>query len=1780
MSLLLSCSGVIPFGYVPTTFLHRGPSPTGTSRQLCCTGAIPFGYVPTTFLLKGHPLRVRPDYFSAQGSVPYRYVPTTFLLKGHPLRVRPDYFSAQGSVPYRYVPTTFLLKGHPLRVRPDYFSAQGSVPYRYVPTTFLLKGHPLRVRPDYFSAQGSVPYRYVPTTFLLKGHPLRVRPDYFSAQGSVPYRYVPTTFLLKGHPLRVRPDYFSAQGSVPYRYVPTTFLLKGHPLRVRPDYFSAQGSVPYRYVPTTFLLRGHPLRVRPDYFSAQGSVPYRYVPTTFLLRGHPLRVRPDYFSAQGSVPFGYVLDYFSAQGSSPSGTSRLISCTGVIPFGYVSTTFLLRGHPLRVRPDYFSAQGSVPFGYVLDYFSAQGSSPSGTSRLISCTGVIPFGYVSTTFLLRGHPHKVRPEYFSAQRSVPFGYVPTILLHRGHPLRRSVPFGYVPTILLHRGHPLRGHALRVCPDYFSPQGSSPSGTSRLLFCTGSTGVCPLRVRPVLLFCTGIIPIGYVPTTFLLRGHALRVGPDYFSPQGSSPSGTSRLLFCTGSTGVCPLRVRPVLLFCTGIIPIGYVPTTFLLRGHALRVGPDYFSPQGSSPSGTSRLLFCTGSTGVCPLRVRPVLLFCTGIIPIGYVPTTFLLRGHALRVGPDYFSPQGSSPSGTSRLLFCTGSTGVCPLRVRPVLLFCTGIIPIGYVPTTFLLRGHALRVGPDYFSPQGSSPSGTSRLLFCTGSTGVCPLRVRPVLLFCTGIIPIGYVPTTFLLRGHALRVGPDYFSPQGSSPSGTSRLLFCTGSTGVCPLRVRPVLLFCTGIIPIGYVPTTFLLRGHALRVGPDYFSPQGSSPSGTSRLLFCTGSTGVCPLRVRPVLLFCTGIIPIGYVPTTFLLRGHALRVGPDYFSPQGSSPSGTSRLLFCTGSTGVCPLRVRPVLLFCTGIIPIGYVPTTFLLRGHALRVGPDYFSPQGSSPSGTSRLLFCTGSTGVCPLRVRPVLLFCTGIIPIGYVPTTFLLRGHALRVGPDYFSPQGSSPSGTSRLLFCTGSTGVCPLRVRPVLLFCTGIIPIGYVPTTFLLRGHALRVGPDYFSPQGSSPSGTSRLLFCTGSTGVCPLRVRPVLLFCTGIIPIGYVPTTFLLRGHALRVGPDYFSPQGSSPSGTSRLLFCTGSTGVCPLRVRPVLLFCTGIIPIGYVPTTFLLRGHALRVGPDYFSPQGSSPSGTSRLLFCTGSTGVCPLRVRPVLLFCTGIIPIGYVPTTFLLRGHALRVGPDYFSPQGSSPSGTSRLLFCTGSTGVCPLRVRPVLLFCTGIIPIGYVPTTFLLRGHALRVGPDYFSPQGSSPSGTSRLLFCTGSTGVCPLRVRPVLLFCTGIIPIGYVPTTFLLRGHALRVGPDYFSPQGSSPSGTSRLLFCTGSTGVCPLRVRPVLLFCTGIIPIGYVPTTFLLRGHPLRARLDYFAAQRSVPFGSVPTTFLLQGHPLVVRSDYFSAQGSSPSGTTRQLFCSGVMPFGYAPTTFLLRGSPLRARPDYFSAQGSSPSGTSRLLFCSWVIPFGYIPTSFLHRGPSPSGTSRLTLLHRGHPLRVRPDYFSAQGSSPSGTSRLFFCTRIIPIGYVPTAFLLMGDPLRVRPDYFSAHGSSPSGTSRLLFCSWVIPFGYVPTIFLHTDHPHRGSCPSGTPRLLFSSGVLPFGHVPTTFLHRKHRGLSPSGTTRLTFLHRDHPHRGSSRSGTSRLLFCSGVIPFGYVPTIFLHKGHPLRVSPDYFPAQGSSPWGTSRLLFCTGIVPFGYVLTTFLHRGHAHR
>ncbi|PKI70459.1 hypothetical protein CRG98_009148 [Punica granatum] len=390
-----------------------------------------------------------------------------------------------------------------------------------------------------------------------------------------------------------------------------------------------------------------PLRVRPDYFSAQGSVPFGYVPTTFLLRDpspsgtsrlffcsgvRPLPVRPDYISAQGSVPFEYVPTTFLLRGSSPSSTSRLLFSTGV--------------RPLRVRPDYFSAQGSVPFGYVPTTFLLRDPSPSGTSRLHFCTGVrplpgsVPFGYVPTTFLLRGPS--------------PFEYVPTTFLHRG-----PSPFGYVPTTFQHRG-------------------PSPSGTSRLLF---STGVRPLRVRPDYFSAQGSIPIVYVPTTFSCTMQtAGQNTPHLANSPGNTPR-TPQVHWVGAFEPCCLFGMRPMHI---------------------------------ANPSGTSRLLFCSG---VRPLRVRPDYFSAQGSDPFEYVPTTFLHKG--------------PSPSGTSRLLF---STGVRPLRVRPDYFSAQGS-----VSTTFSCTMQtAGQNTPHLANSPGNTPR-TTQVHWVGAFEPCCSFGMRPV---------------------------------------------------------------------------------------------------------------------------------------------------------------------------------------------------------------------------------------------------------------------------------------------------------------------------------------------------------------------------------------------------------------------------------------------------------------------------------------------------------------------------------------------------------------------------------------------------------------------------------------------------------------------------------------------------------------------------------------------------------------------------------------------------------------------------------------------------------------------------------------------------------------------------------------------------------------------------------------------------------------------------------------------------------------------------------
>ncbi|PKI64003.1 hypothetical protein CRG98_015616 [Punica granatum] len=185
--------------------------------------------------------------------------------------------------------------------------------------------------------------------------------------------------------------------------------------------------------------------------------------------------------------------------------------------------------------------------------------------------------------------------------------------------------------------------------------------------------------------------------------------------------------------------------------------------------------------------------------------------------------------------------------------------------------------------------------------------------------------------------------------------------------------------------------------------------------------------------------------------------------------------------------------------------------------------------------------------------------------------------------------------------------------------------------------------------------------------------------------------------------------------------------------------------------------------------------------------------------------------------------------------------------------------------------------------------------------------------------------------------------------------------------------------------------------------------------------------------------------------------------------------------------------------------------------------------------------------------------------------------------------------------HIANPSGQSQLYFSApGSIPFGSIPT-------------------LLFCTGVNPLRVNPDfTFLHR---GQSPSGQSRLYFLHRGQsplnplrvnpdftfPHRSQSPSGQSRLCFSApGSIPFGSIRTLLFGTGvnplqvypdftfctgvsplrvnpdftfctgvNPLRVNPDFtFPHRGQSSLGQSRLLFCIGVNPD----FTFLHRGRS--
>ncbi|PKI44925.1 hypothetical protein CRG98_034687 [Punica granatum] len=298
-----SARGSVPFGSIPTTFLHRGQSPSGI-----------------------RPLRVNPDYFSALGSVPFGLVPTTFLHWGQSPSGQSRLLFCTGVSPLR----VSLDFNFCIGVSPDYFSTLGSVPFGSIPTLI--------------SAQGSVPFGSVPTTFLHWGQfPSGLSRLLFCTGGSVSSGSIPTTILHRGQSpsgqsrLLFCTGVSPLRGSVSSGSIPTTILHRGQspsgqsrllfctgvsPLRVSPDYFSALGSVPFGLVPTTFLHWGQSPSGQSRLLFCTGVSPLRVSPDFNFCTGvSPLRVNPDYFSAQGSVPFGSVPATFLHWGQSPSGQS-------------------------------------------------------------------------------------------------------------------------------------------------------------------------------------------------------------------------------------------------------------------------------------------------------------------------------------------------------------------------------------------------------------------------------------------------------------------------------------------------------------------------------------------------------------------------------------------------------------------------------------------------------------------------------------------------------------------------------------------------------------------------------------------------------------------------------------------------------------------------------------------------------------------------------------------------------------------------------------------------------------------------------------------------------------------------------------------------------------------------------------------------------------------------------------------------------------------------------------------------------------------------------------------------------------------------------------------------------------------------------------------------------------------------------------------------------------------------------------------------------------------
>ncbi|PKI75559.1 hypothetical protein CRG98_004047 [Punica granatum] len=92
-----SAQGSVPFGSLPTTFPHRGPSPSGPSRLLFCTGVRPLRVRPDYLSAQGSVPSGLSQLPFCTGVRPLKSVPTTFLHRGPSPQVCPDfYISASG----------------------------------------------------------------------------------------------------------------------------------------------------------------------------------------------------------------------------------------------------------------------------------------------------------------------------------------------------------------------------------------------------------------------------------------------------------------------------------------------------------------------------------------------------------------------------------------------------------------------------------------------------------------------------------------------------------------------------------------------------------------------------------------------------------------------------------------------------------------------------------------------------------------------------------------------------------------------------------------------------------------------------------------------------------------------------------------------------------------------------------------------------------------------------------------------------------------------------------------------------------------------------------------------------------------------------------------------------------------------------------------------------------------------------------------------------------------------------------------------------------------------------------------------------------------------------------------------------------------------------------------------------------------------------------------------------------------------------------------------------